>query len=300
MGLFGCFSAPKPAAPAAISKAATHPASQEVHVKEQEATSNPLADHQGEQPSLASTGPEDLPSTSPVLQVPAPVAEASKDCSDQPAVRPGAAAGSSTGDSQFTPPSADAADPASTSTEAAGGSSSKPAAQPAPTAAAPAPPGPTTAAHSLKLSSTNTLCQSNLQLCRPEELLSDIKDLSFIGNGSFAAVFKGEGTGGGAARCILPACRAASVSSFASVMIQRCAAPEAARPSVPHRRLMAGRKGGGQVCCVGHPQLKQRHAARVGARPAPQPPERELPSTGQAFAAAQECMSAMGWWRLPR
>ncbi|KAG2497768.1 hypothetical protein HYH03_004040 [Edaphochlamys debaryana] len=64
------------------------------------------------------------------------------------------------------------------------------------------PPGPSPAppltalapgcyTHSLRLTSEQTLCQSNIQLCRPEELVGDIKDLAFIGNGSFAAVFKG-------------------------------------------------------------------------------------------------------------
>jgi hypothetical protein len=48
--------------------------------------------------------------------------------------------------------------------------------------------------HSLKLNSEQTLCQSNILLCKPEELVGDIKDLAFIGNGSFAAVFKGEST----------------------------------------------------------------------------------------------------------
>ncbi|PNH12184.1 hypothetical protein TSOC_000911, partial [Tetrabaena socialis] len=52
-------------------------------------------------------------------------------------------------------------------------------------------PTPGCYTHSLKLTSEQTLCQSNIQLCRPEELVGDIKDLAFIGNGSFAAVFKG-------------------------------------------------------------------------------------------------------------
>ena len=56
----------------------------------------------------------------------------------------------------------------------------------------PAPqPLPGCYTHSLKLTSEQTLCQSNIQLCRPEDLVGDIKDLAFIGNGSFAAVFKG-------------------------------------------------------------------------------------------------------------
>ncbi|KAG2443915.1 hypothetical protein HXX76_002255 [Chlamydomonas incerta] len=62
---------------------------------------------------------------------------------------------------------------------------------PAPTAAPPIPGQPGCYTHSLKLTSEQTLCQSNMQLCRPEELVGDIKDLAFIGNGSFAAVFKG-------------------------------------------------------------------------------------------------------------
>lgn len=58
----------------------------------------------------------------------------------------------------------------------------------------PAPPStqPGCYTHSLKLTSEHTLCQSNIQLCRPGELVGDIKDLAFIGNGSFAAVFKGK------------------------------------------------------------------------------------------------------------
>ncbi|EFJ51334.1 hypothetical protein VOLCADRAFT_109637 [Volvox carteri f. nagariensis] len=57
---------------------------------------------------------------------------------------------------------------------------------------APVPlPQPGCYTHSLKLTSEQTLCQSNIQLCKPEELVGDIKDLAFIGNGSFAAVFKG-------------------------------------------------------------------------------------------------------------
>lgn len=63
---------------------------------------------------------------------------------------------------------------------------------PAPTAIPPVPGQPGCYTHSLKLTSEQTLCQSNMQLCRPEELVGDIKDLAFIGNGSFAAVFKGE------------------------------------------------------------------------------------------------------------
>jgi hypothetical protein len=46
--------------------------------------------------------------------------------------------------------------------------------------------------HSLKLSHDNTLSNQNIQLCIATELVSDIKDMTFIGNGSFAAVFKGE------------------------------------------------------------------------------------------------------------
>lgn len=46
--------------------------------------------------------------------------------------------------------------------------------------------------HSLKLLHDNTLSKQNISLCRPQDLVSDIKEMCFIGNGSFAAVFKGE------------------------------------------------------------------------------------------------------------
>lgn len=49
--------------------------------------------------------------------------------------------------------------------------------------------------HSLKLLHSNTLNSHNIQLCRPQELVGDIKDMAFIGNGSFAAVFKGSWQG---------------------------------------------------------------------------------------------------------
>jgi hypothetical protein len=59
--------------------------------------------------------------------------------------------------------------------------------------------------HSLKLLHDNTLSKQNIQLCRATELVSDFKDLSFIGNGSFAAVFKGEpGAGRGSAGALGP------------------------------------------------------------------------------------------------
>lgn len=46
--------------------------------------------------------------------------------------------------------------------------------------------------HSLKLLHGHTLSKQNITLTRPQDLVSDIKEMCFIGNGSFAAVFRGK------------------------------------------------------------------------------------------------------------